>query len=164
MVIVYYNFTYGHLQIIQALLYQTNWRLQWCNGRDYHPCICRFAEVTDSKYIQCKFITSPFFNMNNYLTIFPPCPFIQIFLDVSWFYPDFIQIKILSRFYQNFIKILSKFYHTRFCSKSPSFGKSYRIRNILTRFWSTRPTLGKSYRTRNNLTRFWSKSPTFGHS
>ena len=103
MVIVYYNFTYGHLQIIQALLYQTNWRLQWCNGRDYHPCICRFAEVTDSKYIQCKFITSPFFNMNKYLTIFPPCPFIQIF---SWFYPDFIKIFSNSLYFRAKTEIL----------------------------------------------------------
>ena len=41
---------------------------------------------------------------------------------------------------------------TRFCRKSPSFGKSYRTRNSLTRFCRKSPTFGKSYRTRNSLT------------
>ena len=53
---------------------------------------------------------------------------------------------------------------TRFCRKSPSFGKSYRIRNSLTRFCKKSPTFGKSYRTRNILTRFCRKSPSFGKS
>ena len=50
-----------------------------------------------------------------------------------------------------------------FC-KSPTFGKSYRTRNILTRFYCKSPTFGKSYRTRNIFTKFGCISPTFGPS
>ena len=69
---------------------------------------------------------------------------------------------------------------TRFCRKSPSFGHSYRTRNILqekpqfwsflqnqqylTRFCRKSPSFGHSYRTSNILTRFCRKSPSFGHS
>ena len=49
-------------------------------------------------------------------------------------------------------------------SESPSFGKSYSTRNILTRFVQKSSSFGKSYSTRNILTRFLQKSPTFGKS
>ena len=58
----------------------------------------------------------------------------------------------------------SKVLNIRFCSKSPTFGQSYRTRNILTRFCSKSPTFGHSYRTRNISPRFCRKTPTFGHS
>jgi hypothetical protein len=51
-----------------------------------------------------------------------------------------------------------------FCRKSPSFGHSYRTRNILTRFCCKSPSFGHSYRTINILTRSCRKSPSFCHS
>ena len=48
-----------------------------------------------------------------------------------------------------------------FVSKSPSFGHSYRSRNILPIFVSKSPSFGHSYRSRNILPRFVSKSPLF---
>ena len=53
---------------------------------------------------------------------------------------------------------------TTFVRKSPSFGHSYSTRNILTTFVRRSPTFGPSYRTRNILTRFVQKSPSFGKS
>ena len=47
--------------------------------------------------------------------------------------------------------------------KSPSFGYSYRSRNILPRFVHKSPSFGYSYRSRNILPRFVQKSPRFGY-
>ena len=44
--------------------------------------------------------------------------------------------------------------------KSPSFGHSYRTRNVLPWFWGKSPTFGHSYRTRDILPWFWSKRPS----
>jgi hypothetical protein len=48
--------------------------------------------------------------------------------------------------------------------KSPSFGKSYSIRNILARLIQKSPSFGKSYSTRNILPRLIQISPSFGKS
>ena len=49
--------------------------------------------------------------------------------------------------------------------KSPSFGKSYRTRNILPRFIDKSPSFGKSCKTRNILKRLYAqKSTGFGYS
>ena len=53
---------------------------------------------------------------------------------------------------------------TRFLSKSPSFGKSYSTRNILTIVYCKIPSFDISYSTRNILTRFVRKSPSLNKS